>query len=158
MLAVFLHLVDDPLGADDPANQDAGEEADEGHQETVADVVHHIQKLSGAAVGQGQLEVEHVIAQTDENGGHQRVDTHHGAHLLAALVEDLHAVGHQSLHDGYTAGQRREAKGQKEHDADDAPHAAHGGEHPGQADEGQAGSAGHAVSARNSSIKTIGET
>ena len=158
MLAVFLHLVDDPLGADDPANQDAGEEADKGHQEAVADVVHHVQKLSGAAVGQGQLEVEHVVAKADGHGGHQRADPHQGAHLLAALVEDLHAVGHQRFHDGYTAGQCREAKGQEEHDADDAPHAAHGGKHPGQADEGQAGSAGHAVSVRNSSIKTIGET
>ena len=135
MLAVFLHLIDDP------ADQDAGEETDKGHQEAVADVVHHVQKLSGAAVGQGQLEVEHVVAKADGHGGHQRIDAHHGAHFLAALVEDLHAVCHQRFHDGYAAGQRREAKGQEEHDADDPAHAAHGGEHPGQADEGQAGSA-----------------
>lgn len=153
MLAVFLHLVDDPLGADDPADQDAGEEADKGHQEAVADVIHHVQKLSGAAVWQGQLEVEHVVAKADGHGGHQRADPHQGAHLLAALMEDLHAVGHQRLHDGYTAGQCREAKGQEEHDADDAPHAAHGGKHPGQADEGQAGSAGHAVHAQEQQHK-----
>ena len=147
VLAVFLDLGDDPLRPHNPADQNARQQADEGHEETVADVVHHVEQLRGRTVGQRQLEVERVVTKADENCRDERVDADDGAHLLARLVEDLHAVGNERLHDGYTARQRGETKREEEHRANDAPHAAHRGKDLRQADERQARAAGHALGA-----------
>ena len=147
VLAVFLNLGDDPLRAHDPADEDARQQADEGHEEAVADVVHHVEQLRGRAVGQRQLKVERVVAEADENCRRERVDADDGAHLLARLVEDLHAVGDERFHDRHAARQRGKAEGEEEHRADDAARAAHRGEDLRQADERQARAAGHALGA-----------
>ena len=147
MFAVFLDLGNDPFRTHDPADQNAREQADKRHQEAVADVVHHVEQLRGRAIGQRKLKVEHIVAHADEHSRHERVDAHGGAHLPARLVEDLHAVGDERLHDGHAARQRGEAEREEEHRADDAAHAAHRGEDLRQADERQARAAGHAVGA-----------
>ena len=67
------HLADDPLGTHHPAHQNAGEQADEGHQEAVADVVHHVQQLGLAAGGQRQFKVQRIVSQADQHRRYQGV-------------------------------------------------------------------------------------
>ena len=45
-LAVALHLVNDVIRCHDPADQDGGQQGNERHHNTVADIVHDIQQLS----------------------------------------------------------------------------------------------------------------
>ena len=147
MFAISFYFINDQLRPYNPADQNTGQQRNKRHQEAVADVVHHVEQLRGRAVGQRKLKVERVVAHADEHSRHERVDAHGGAHLLARLVENLHAVGDERLHDGHAARQRGEAEREEEHRADDAAHAAHRGEDLRQADERQARAAGHAVSA-----------
>ena len=86
---------------------------------------HHVEQLRGGAVGQRQLEIEHVVTEADENGRDERVNADGGAHPPARLAEDLHAVGDERFHDGHAARQRGKAQRQEEHRAHDAAHAAH---------------------------------
>ena len=62
-----LDFFDDPVGTYDPANQDRGQHRDERHHKAVADVVHEVQKLADAAVGQRKLDVELAISQSDDD-------------------------------------------------------------------------------------------
>ena len=51
-LAVALHLVNDVIRRHDPANQDGGQQGNEGHHDAVADIVHDIQQLPHRSVGE----------------------------------------------------------------------------------------------------------
>ena len=53
VFAVLLHLIDDSFGPDDPADEDAGQQADKGHQEAVADVVPHVRSWAVLPLGRG---------------------------------------------------------------------------------------------------------
>ena len=63
-------------------------------------------------------------------------------------MEQLHAVGHQGLHHGHTGGEGGKAQHQEEGCTHQAAHQAHGLEHLGQGDKGQAGAKGHALGAQ----------
>ena len=62
-----LDFLDDPGRTDNPADQNCRQHRDEGHHEAVADVVHQVQELADAAVGQRKLNVELAVAQRDNN-------------------------------------------------------------------------------------------
>ena len=65
--------------------------------------------------------------------------------MLAALVEDLHAVGDQRFHDRNTARERGKAERQEKGDSHKASDPAHGGKDVRKADKGEARTAFHAV-------------
>ena len=62
-------------------------------------------------------------------------------------MENIHAVGNQSLHNGDVGGDGGEQHHEKEHQSDHIPRCAHGTEHLGQRHEHQAGPGAHALSA-----------
>ena len=47
-----MSFINNPLRTDDPADEDTGQQRNEWHQETVADIVHNIKQLSDRTVGQ----------------------------------------------------------------------------------------------------------
>lgn len=51
MPAAF-HFLDDKGRSRDPADEDGGQKRDKRHHDAVADIVHHVEKLSGRAIGQ----------------------------------------------------------------------------------------------------------
>lgn len=67
LASAVLDFFDDPIRADNPADQDRGQHRDEGHHEAVADVVHQVQKLADTAVGQRELNIELAVAQRDDD-------------------------------------------------------------------------------------------
>ena len=126
MLAVFRYLVGDPFRSDDPTDQDAGQQGNERHQEAVADIIHQIQKLGSGAIGQRQFKIENVIAQTDQHCGDERVDADDCAHAFAGLVEQLHAVGNQGLHNRYAGSQCSKCQHKKECQTNEPANSTHG--------------------------------
>ena len=147
MLAVFCYLVGDPFRSDDPADQDTSQQGNEWHQETVADIIHQVQKLGGGAVGQRQLKIEDIVAKTDQHGSDQGVDADDRAHAFAGFVEQFHAVGNQGLHNGYAGGQRRKCQHKEERQTNEPANSPHGEKDFRKGDKGQAWAGGHAVSA-----------
>lgn len=63
-----MEFVDDVVGGDHPADEDGGQQGDEGHHHAIADVVHQIQQLAYGAVGQGDIQIEQAVAQGDNPG------------------------------------------------------------------------------------------
>ena len=61
MSSVF-DFLDDPGGADHPADQDGRQHGDEGHHKAVADVIHEVQKLSDAAGRKLNFYIEKAVA------------------------------------------------------------------------------------------------
>ena len=145
--AAVLHFLDDPVGADHPADQDGGQHGNEGHHEAVADVVHKIQKLTDTAVGERKLHIELAVAQGDDNGSGGVEERQRNCGGLPLCVEDLHTVGRDGFQYGYTAGQRREGRHDKEGEPHEPAQIRHGGEDLGKGDEHQAGTRLHTLHA-----------
>ena len=145
--AAVLDFLDDPVGADHPADQDRGQHGDEGHHEAVADVVHQVQELADAAVGQRDLHVELAVAQRDDDGGRRVEESQRDRGGLALCVEDFHAVGHDGLQDRDAAGQRRKSSHEEEREAHKPAQGRHRGKDFGERDEHQARACFHAFHA-----------
>ena len=142
--AAVLDFLDDPVRADHPADQDSRQHGDEGHHKAVADVVHQIQKLAHAAVGQRELNIELAISQRDDDrsdGVNKRQRNRGG---LPLGVEDFHTVGRDGLQHRHTAGQRRESRHDEEGKSHNSAQSRHRGKDLGQGDEHQAGAGFHA--------------
>ena len=146
-LAVALHLVNDVIRRHDPADQDGGQQGNERHHNTVADVVHDIQQLRRRAVGQLYLKIEDAVTQRNDGGRGQINDRQHKYRLFAARVEDLHAVGGDGFQHRDAGGQGGKNSGDEEQDAHESAGLAHSGKHLGQRDEHQAGACAHALGA-----------
>lgn len=67
LATAVLDFLDNPGRTDDPADQDRREHRDERHHEAVADVVHEIQELANASVGQRELNIELAVSQRDDD-------------------------------------------------------------------------------------------
>ena len=104
--AAEFNFLDDPVRTDHPADQDGGQHGDEGHHETVADIIHQIQDLSYAAVGQGKLNIEDAVTQRDDDRNNSVKDRQDKGGRLPPCMEYLHAVGRDGLQYGNAAGQR----------------------------------------------------
>ena len=145
--AAVLDFLDDPVGADDPADQDRGQHGDEGHHEAVADVVHQVQELADTAVGQRELHIELAVAQCDDDRCGRVEERQRDRGGLSFRVEDLHAVGCDGLQDRDAAGQRRKSSHQEEGQAHEPAQGRHRGKDLGERDEHQARARLHAFHA-----------
>src|SRR5699024_6160804 len=74
--ATLRYLVDDCLGLYYPANQNAGSNGYNGHEEIVTDIIQHVQHLAHRMIGQRYLKEQHIIAQADHHAYHQRNGSH----------------------------------------------------------------------------------
>ena len=92
LAAAVLDFFDDPVRTDHPADQDRGQHGDEGHHETVADIVHQIQELADAAVGQRELHIELAISQRDDDRSDGVEQRQRDCSGLSLGVEDFHTI------------------------------------------------------------------
>ena len=67
LMILQFHLVGDPLGLHDPAHEDGREQAGNGHQAGIGDVVHNVKQLANGTVGQCDFKVEYIVAQADND-------------------------------------------------------------------------------------------
>ena len=144
-LTVFLHLTDDPVRANHPADQDTRQQGNKRHQKAVADIVHHVEQLSGGTVWQRQFKVKHVVAKADQHRRYQRINADQSTHLFARLMKYFHTVCNQRFHNGYTRCQRRKAHHQEKGDCHDSSCASHRRKNLRQRNENQAGTGRHAL-------------
>ena len=62
-----LHLFYDPAGSHDPSDQESREQGDKGHHNTVADIVHQIQELADASVGERQFQIKKAVSERNDD-------------------------------------------------------------------------------------------
>ena len=65
--AVSLHFVDNPLWFYNPADENAGENCNNRHKEAVADIVHQIQELADASVGERQFQIKKAVPERNDD-------------------------------------------------------------------------------------------
>jgi len=141
------NFFDDGLGLDDPANKDAAGDSNNRHKDVVADIVENVENLCNTAVGKGELKVEDVVAEADNNTHKVSDNRYDDSGLSAAPSELIHTAGDNGFKQGYGGGESCKNNGDKEDDTDNVAGNAHCGKNLGHGDKHKAGACGHALGA-----------
>ena len=123
--AILFHFVNNNLWTNNPANHNTGSDGNNWHENTIGNVIHNIQNLTGAASWQWKLKVEYIVAKTYDSTKYQCNCKLSKSSLHTGNVEVVHKARYNCFHNGHSRGYRCEKNHQEEHNAHDNTGGAH---------------------------------